>query len=385
MYSLLSGAADGNISVWDLEKESTDSTASHNKVSYEPTGNVVKQKFGVKLSWFPFDSLAFISSSYDHTIKIYDTTNLQHAATFDLASIIYAHAISTIASHLLIACGTQQPAVRLVDLRSASTTHSLVGHGGGPILSVGWSPKEEHILASGGSDGNVHVWDIRRSDSSLGVLDMDDSIGIAGYGGLGETARKRQRGKAHIGPVNGLVWSEDGRHLVSTGHDERVRVWDMSNGANTLANFGPLIRNAELAALSPVLTPKTLTPRNEEILFFPNGAEILMYELFEGRLLKRLKAQSGVHTSSASRSTGQRNSRNRVVDMTWRAHQIELLSAHSDGSIRSWRPRTSVDAFADEGDTTEETGEGDSESRKRKRQTLDDIYKEITTPRVTFI
>ncbi|KAL9051970.1 MAG: hypothetical protein Q9162_005693 [Coniocarpon cinnabarinum] len=342
--SLVSGAANGALSMWDLEAATSYCDDGLQEVTmHRPIGAV--ESYGITgLSFYPFDSLAFLASSYDHTVKVYDSTTLGLSATFGLESVVYAHAISPIATHLLIACATQHPTVRLADLRSGSTAHSLAGHGGAAILSVAWSPKNEHILASGASDGSVHVWDVRRSVGSLGVLNMEDSVGMTGH----DQDRHRHDGKAHIGPVNGLTWTGDGGHLVSVGHDERIRVWDMAIGANTLANFGPLVRNTDLANKSLLVAPRELTPSNEDVLFFPNGRETLMFELYEGRLLKRLKAPHPSPSVSQSHMRGQRNVTDKIMHLSWRTHHIEMLSAHADGSLRSWRPRTSVDAALDE-------------------------------------
>jgi DNA excision repair protein ERCC-8 len=124
-----------------------------------------------------------------------------------------------------VACATQNPTVRLVDLRSGSNIHFLAGHHGA-ILSVKWSPTIEHILASGATDGTVRLWDIRKSNGALGVLNVEDSVGIDGFDGLGRGARSRETGKAHQGAVNGLAWTDDGSYLISAGHDQRCRVWN---------------------------------------------------------------------------------------------------------------------------------------------------------------
>ena len=164
-----------------------------------------------------------MSSSYDHHLKLYSTESLQLSADFDLDSIIYSHALSPIANHLLVACATQHPAIRLVDLRSGSSTHSLAGHQGA-VLGVSWNPSLEHILASGGIDGTLRLWDVRKSSGTLGVLNLEDSTGIVGFDGLGRGARNRGAGKAHGGAVNGITWTDDGQYIVSAGHDERIRV-----------------------------------------------------------------------------------------------------------------------------------------------------------------
>jgi DNA excision repair protein ERCC-8 len=379
---LLSGGADSSIAIWDLDRsDSANGSATiHRPLAYAPRG-VSPHSHGItQISFFPFDSLAFLSSSYDHTLKIGSTETLKVSASFNLESIVYAHATSNIASHLLVACATQHPAVRLVDLRSGAASHALAGHTGA-LLTVAWSPVDEHVLASGGADGTVRFWDIRRSAGFLGALDMEDSVGVVGYNGRGSGARHRERGKAHVGPVNGIAWAEDGRHVVTTGHDERIRVWNATIGANTLANFGPLLKNRHLSRLLPCLSPSSLTSSGKDVLFFPSEKEILMFDMFEGRLIKRLRTP-GLSASGPAGNSTKTDFKQRIVDLAWRSHNVEIYSAHGDGSIRAWKPRTTEDAFADEEEAEEK--EAEEIDRKRKRQALEDMYQDLSRKRMVF-
>ncbi|KAK3072154.1 hypothetical protein LTR53_007347 [Teratosphaeriaceae sp. CCFEE 6253] len=304
-----------------------------------------------------------MTCGYDHTLKLFSSETLQSSAIFDLGSAVSAHAASTVASHLLVACASQHPAVRLVDLKSGSSTHSLAGHSGS-VLSVAWHPRNENILASGATDGTCRLWDVRRSASSLGVLDMDDSIGVAGYDGKGTGARRRERGKAHSGAVNGIAWTEDGQYLVTTGRDERMRVWNMTTGANTLANFGPALKNTLNTPVTPLLPPTVLSSTRH--IFYPNPGEILSFDLYAGTLLRRLRVpQSPQHVISPTQ-----NFKVRTTSLAWRPHDIEMYSAHVDGAIQCWRPRTADDVVAEQDDAPTET---DTQERKRKRDELDQI------------
>lgn len=375
---LLSGGADSSICMFDLES----ARQSQSSTIHYPIGHAAKtsttHSFGIThLSFFPFDSLAFVSSSYDHTLKVFSSETLKASASFDLHAVVYSCSISSIASHMLVACATQLPAVRLVDLRSGTSSHSLAGHNGA-VLSVAWSPVDEHILASGGTDGTVRLFDIRRSAGCLGLLDMEDSIGVAGYNSRGHGARHRERGRAHNGAVNGVTFTDSGRYLTTTGHDETMRVWNMYNGANTLANFGPKIRNGNLATLLPLQAPSRLLPPGKEVVFFPNEAEILAFDLLDGTLLQQLKAPKSATSSSAA----QRNAKNRTTTLDWRAHDVELYSGHSDGTIRAWKPWTEEDALAEE--EKEEVVTEEDVSRKRKQEALGDLFESLTKKPLTF-
>ena len=212
---------------------------------------------------------------------------------------------------------------------------------------------------------------------------MEDSIGIIGYDGLGTGARGRERGKAHNGAVNGLTFTEDGVYLVSAGQDERMRVWDMVTGANTLANFGPGLKNANKAALIPLLAPAHLSPAGQETVFFPNPREILAFDLHTGTLQSRLRMQQP-NLGGGSQTGTSRNLTPRTTSLAWRAGHVEMYSAHADGLIRCWRPRTWEDVVV-EREEKEDSGEGAEEvERKRKREELEGIVRELTKKRVTY-
>ena len=287
------------------------------------------------------------------------------------------------ADHLLVACATQHPAVRLVDLRSGASAHSLAGHSGA-VLSVAWSPCDANILATAGSDGTARLWDIRRSAGCLGLLDSEDPIGTIADNSTERIPRQIERHKAHVGACNGIAWTDDSDYLITTGHDERIRTWSATTGANTLSHFGPAIKNANLSTLLPLLAPSYLTGPGKQVVFYPNDNEILMFDLLEGTLHKRLKTP-GTAVAQARGITGQRNIRNRVVSLAWRSGNIELYSAHSDGVIRKWMPRTKEDEELEAEEREETAGVVDEDkNRKRKREALDELNRDLTRQKLMF-
>lgn len=331
--SLISGGSDATIKIWDLEQcPNPQQPHTHRPAAVvprapEPTSSTAAgHRFGIThLSFYPFDSAAFLSSSHDQTLKLWSTARATPSGTFHLNSRIHTHATSPIASHLLVACGTQHPAVRLVDLRSAAAVHSLLSPGqlggaAGAALSVAWSPAHEHVLAAGSADGAVRLWDVRKSNGLVALLDQEDIVGLSDGGGETPTPTSTPRltARAHAGAVNGLAWTDDGAYLVSAGHDCKIRVWDAATGANTLASFGPGIRNGggyHMGAVSMFVSPVGLTPPGRELLFFANETEVLVAELHEGTVVARLRGP-GMGRGVAAVGTGGggvRGVRNRVT------------------------------------------------------------------------
>jgi DNA excision repair protein ERCC-8 len=402
---LLSGGADGSIKIWDLE-----SCGNPNKIhTFRPAGTIRRvtsdepgrgHSHGIThLAFYPFDAEAFLSSSFDKTLKLWSTQRAALSAEFDLNATIYSHATSPIADHLLVACATQHSNVRLVDLKSGSAVQALVAHGG-PVLSTAWSPRQEHILVSGHADGKVRVWDIRRAGGVIAQLDQEDSLGVirrfkhAAATGVDGTnlSHFRASAQAHDEAVNGLQWTDDGKYIVSAGLDRRIRVWDAATGANTLASFGSLIQNQQAKTASILTTPSNLT-KDRELLFWPNEQEILVLDLHEGTIVTRLRSP-GVTNPVGPRST--RMGRNRITSIVWRSaggggRQLgpvmgggnswgAVYSSHLDGQIRAWMPQLpGREDFEGNEDLNE-----DEESKKKKRKAVDDAYRSLMGKQITF-
>lgn len=266
-----------------------------------------EHQYGVSaVHWWPHDTGIFLTASFDHTVKVWDTNNLAVAHTFDMGSRVYAVGVSThsdnqYSAQALVAVASDQPFVRLLDLRSASSAHTLEGHKG-KTLAVAWHLQNPYLLASGGYDGEAKVWDIRRSRSCVCRLDMtktnarDAKVDALN---LGATSVK-----AHSGPVNALTWDETGQTLYTSGNDDRIRVWDMAAThappVNRLVNFGPLTRNKYLQNLPIVLSPRHET-EVQHLLFASDSGDVLVFRALDGKLVTRLArsgSKSNVRTAS---------------------------------------------------------------------------------------
>lgn len=238
---------------------------------------------------------------------------------------------------------------------------------------------------------------MRKAGGAIGLLDQEDSLGLFYNGMLGPDGlvRRRLSAKAHAGPVNGLNWTDDGNYLMSAGHDRRIRVWDAATGANTLASFGPSLKNSQLTSVNMFASLVGLTHASRELLFWPNETEILVLGLHDGHIVTRLRGTGPTTAGIRSASGAERTVRNRITSIAWRGAGGggqssgvamggsnmggALYSAHLDGQIRVWAPQL-------DGSDEEDEHETDVEAREKakKRKALDDVYLSLMGKKLTF-
>jgi DNA excision repair protein ERCC-8 len=79
--------------------------------------------------------------------------------------------------------------------------------------------------------------------------------------------------------------------------------------------------------------------------------------------------------------TGERHVKRRVTSLSWLGPSKGFVSGGSDGVVRVWGPMAdedAVDEMEDEGEKMLDTNE------KRKREVLDEVFKDLTKAKITF-
>uniref|UniRef100_A0A8C5NUA2 DNA excision repair protein ERCC-8 n=1 Tax=Jaculus jaculus TaxID=51337 RepID=A0A8C5NUA2_JACJA len=273
---MLSGGSDGVIVLYDLENSSRQPYYTCKAVCSIDRSHHDMHSYSVEtVQWYPHDTGMFTSSSFDKTLKVWDTNRFQAADTFNFEETVYSHQMSPVATkHCLIAVGTKGPKVQLCDLKSGSCSHILQGHRQ-EILAVSWSPRSDYILATASADSKVKLWDVRRASGCLMTLDQHN----------GEKSQAAESANtAHNGKVNGLCFTKDGLHLLTVGTDNRMRLWNSSSGENTLVNYGKVCNDSKKGLKFTVSCGCST-----EFVFVPHGYNIAVYAVFSGEQITVLK------------------------------------------------------------------------------------------------
>ncbi|KAK2179272.1 hypothetical protein NP493_500g00000 [Ridgeia piscesae] len=307
---LLSGGGEGIIGLHDLHNTTGVPQCTFPTICTVGLSNRYRHKFSVEtVKWYPLDTGMFISSGTDKHLKVWDTNSLTTADEYEFSGVVYSHDVSSIATkHCLIAVGYLGNSVRLLDLRCGSSIHTLKGHRSS-VLSVQWSTRNEYLLATGSQDSKAMLWDIRRANSSLMMLDQHNGDA---------SANPNSVNTAHDGHVNGLCFTPDGLHLVTFGTDERLRLWCTATGRNMFVNYGRInnkCRKSITLAMSHDSKP--------EIVYVPSDNNIGVYGLFSGTKLGTLRG----HFSQVNCCVRDANTQH-------------LYSAGNDRNILLWLPQT---------------------------------------------
>ena len=412
---LVSGGADASVRLWDLECASgSPASPSFHAVAGLTRNDKSSHTHAItSVSIYPFDPepTTLLSTAFDKSLKLTCITpsSLQPIHSFPLDYAPYTHAISPLPTAApLIAVGTAHPALRLLDLHSGLSTHSLQGHNGA-IYSLAWSPATAHLLVSGAQDGRVLFFDVRRANAAFASLDLDDAVGVDPSQQPIATSGPSLNfsALAHNGPVTSVQFhpsTTTPTTLVTAGHDQRIRLWDLATGRHELVHFGPRIRNSRVGNLSPLLTPAGhVSKASRELLLWPNDdarGEIMVHSLREGNLIRvmRMRGIDRVDLSKDKGKVAKLTSQGRVNQIVWRSGDtvrgggLEMYSAHGDGSICAWKPEMEGEVY--EEDEDEDATEGratgpktgfnaaDDEDRDRKRkraaETLGDLVQGLT-------
>ncbi|KAL3869598.1 hypothetical protein ACJMK2_042266 [Sinanodonta woodiana] len=277
--------------------------------------NEYRHRYSIEtVLWYPVDTGMFLTSGTDRLVKVWDTNTLKTAGEYEFTGIVYSHHMSPVATtHCLVAVACQSSTIRLIDLKSGSDSHALQGHTG-PVVCVKWSTQKEFCLASGSADSKIFFWDIRRAKGPLLAFDQHNGENV---GDPGKTS--------HLGLINGMKFTSDGLHLLSTGTDDRIRLWNTTTGKNTLINYRKT-KNDWKRAIELGITVNC----SPDLIFIPNVCSIEVYNLFSGEHVQTLRGHYA-----------------QVNCCIFHPHYQELYSAGTDRNIVVWIPRGDSWAYDD--------------------------------------
>jgi len=219
---------------------------------------------------------------------------------------------------MLIAAGTGDQKVRLCDLKTAKATHSLIGHRES-VWAVEWSPSNEYLLATGSLDKSIRVWDIRRANSCLLILDQHN------FNTKPEPftpSRPEVTATAHNAAVTSLCFTPTGQYLISAGNDNRIHMWNLATGMNTLVNYpGALNRSPKSNQIA--------VSNNGKFVYYPSFNSINVYDIYSGEQVGVLQGHL-----------------DKVNCCVFHPTNMELYSGGNDAQILAWTPSQEPQAVA---------------------------------------
>jgi histone-binding protein RBBP4 len=223
---IASASTDGSICLWDTKEAAMEVNALHTFRGHD--GGVED------VDWSRHHASLFGTVGGDGKMLIWDLREASSATSTDNSSVTSGkprfEAVSNAEdtncisfnpfNETILATGGSDGIVKLWDLRNLSScTHECVGHKAG-VYQLSWSPFEEAILASSGEDRRVIFWDTCRIGQEQDPEDAEDGPPELLFIHGGHTAK-----------VFDFSWNQNYHWcMASVAEDNILQVWQVAEG-----------------------------------------------------------------------------------------------------------------------------------------------------------
>ena len=156
-------ATNGAVISWDLEASLSGKTIPRNRaLSLQECVFTEHTRSVNRVAWHASDAHLLLSGSQDGTIKMWDRRQQQSTVTLKPnAQSVRDVQFSPTSPWRLAAC-FDNGTVQLWDVRKAKNNISKLTAHNGIVLAIDWHPTQDDIIASGGRDRWIHVWNISK-------------------------------------------------------------------------------------------------------------------------------------------------------------------------------------------------------------------------------
>jgi WD40 repeat protein len=171
------------------------------------------------------DGQTFATGSFDKTIKLWNAADGKEKRTLGGAQG-HTNLVLTLAFHPkepLLASGSSDNRVLVWDVKADKPAEAPVRTLQHPQLvnAVAFDPAGTRI-ATGGQDGQLRIWDVSKKDTPQPKV-------IAAH--VPPSPQQPQ-------PIYAVLWTPDGKQLITAGNDRSIKVWD-ADGAKLVREMKP--------------------------------------------------------------------------------------------------------------------------------------------------
>ncbi|KIN94536.1 hypothetical protein M404DRAFT_168052, partial [Pisolithus tinctorius Marx 270] len=209
---IVSGSDDETVRIWDAERGVQIGSPLQGHTDW------------VKSVAFSPDGKRIVSGSKDKTVRVWDTERGMQIGSPLHGHTGLVHSVTFSSDGKRIVSGSEDKTTRFWDTEEGVQLFCLPQGHSGPVSTVAFSPDGQRIVL-GSKDNTVRIWDSKSgrivsgsADKTVRVWDVERSLQI------GSSIHR------HVGWVESVAFSPDGRRIVSGSSDKTVRIWDAERG-----------------------------------------------------------------------------------------------------------------------------------------------------------